>query len=138
MTTPAISVSLPAMSSSVFQRVGSTAGAQTTSINLNCPSSTIRVFITLTDSTTPSNTSTTLSLKPGSTAQGVGLQILNAGNPVSFGPDSPSAGTTNQWLAGVSNGGVMSIPLVIQYVQTESLVRPGTVNGVATFTMSYQ
>ncbi|CAB3755392.1 fimbrial protein [Paraburkholderia humisilvae] len=138
VTTSAISVTLPVISPSAFQRVGSTAGAQATSINLNCPSSVVRIFITLTDNTTPANTSNSLSLKPNSTAKGVGLQILNSGNPVNFGPDSKNAGNVNQWFVGTSNGGVVKIPLVVQYLQTASPVVPGTVNGAATFTMSYQ
>jgi len=137
VTTPSIAVALPAVSSSKLSKVGATAGAQTTSINLTCPTSS-RVFITLTDSANPTNTSNTLTLKPDSTAQGVGLQILNAQGPVSYGPDSPTAGNKNQWLVGTPSGGVLKIPLTVQYIQTAATVRPGTVNGVATFTMSYQ
>jgi type 1 fimbria pilin len=138
VTTPSIAVTLPPVSSSAFQRVGSTAGARNMSIDLNCPSSPVRIFITLTDSTTPTNTSSNLSLKPNSTAKGVGLQILNAGNPVNFGPDSSNAGNTNQWFVSTSNGGMVQIPLVVQYIQTGTPVAPGSVNGTATFTMSYQ
>jgi type 1 fimbria pilin len=138
VTTPAIAVTLPPVSSSAFQRIGSTAGAQNTSIDLNCPSSPVRIFITLTDSTTPTNTSSNLTLKQGSTAKGVGLQILSAGNPVNFGPDSSNAGNTNQWFVSTSNGGMVKIPLVVQYIQTGTPVAPGSVNGTATFTMSYQ
>ncbi|HVE10416.1 MAG TPA: fimbrial protein [Paraburkholderia sp.] len=138
VTTPSIVVDLPTVSSSAFRQIGDTAGARTTAINLTCPSSAIRVFVTLTDNTNPTNTSNTLTLKPDSTAQGVGLQILNEAGPVSFGSDSAAAGNTNQWFAGTSNSGTVLIPLVVRYVQTAAQVRPGGVKGVATFTMSYQ
>ncbi|WP_460900907.1 fimbrial protein [Paraburkholderia jirisanensis] len=137
VTTPSIAVQLPAVTPRTLTKVGTTAGAQTTSIDLTCPSSS-RVFITLTDNAKPTNTSNTLTLKPDSTAQGVGLQILNANGPVSYGPDSAIAGNKNQWLVGTPSGGVLKIPLTVQYIQTAATVRPGTVSGVATFTMSYQ
>ncbi len=138
VTTSSLAVTLPNVSPGAFQGIGSTAGTQAISIGLNCQASNARVFMTLTDNTTPTNTSSTLSLKAGSTAQGVGLQILNAGGPVKFGPDSPAAGSTNQWFVGTATGGAMSVPLGVRYIQTATPVRPGTVNGIATFTMSYQ
>jgi type 1 fimbria pilin len=138
VTTPSISVDLQSVNASAFQQVGDTAGSQATSINLNCPASTIRIFVTLTDSSNPTNISNILSLKQESTAQGVGLQILTDGKPVSFGPDSSAAGNTNQWFVGASSGGPVSIPLVVQYIRTASVIRPGSANGAATFTMSYQ
>lgn len=57
---------------------------------------------------------------------------------VSFGPDSSVAGNTNQWLVGNAISGQMNIPLTVKYVQTAQTIKAGTVNGVATFTMSYQ
>jgi type 1 fimbria pilin len=136
VTMPSIAVELPAVSSRTLSKVGTTAGAQSTSIDLTCPLST-RVFITLTDSAKPTNTSNILTLKPDATAQGVGLQILNANGPVSYGADSSVADNKNQWLVGTSSGGVLKIPLTVRYIQTAASVRPRTVNGVATFTMSY-
>ncbi|WP_199103800.1 hypothetical protein [Aquitalea sp. ASV11] len=68
------------------------------------------------------------------------MQILNEGTPIGYGPDSSAAGNTNQWQVaniaqGVSN---YSIPLGVRYIQTGNTVTPATVNGRATFTMSYQ
>ena len=54
--------------------------------------------MTLTDATTPSNTTDLLSLKPSSTAAGVKLRILKSNsNPVFFGPDSAVAGWPLGW-----------------------------------------
>ncbi|MFM0163504.1 fimbrial protein [Paraburkholderia sediminicola] len=138
VTTLSPNVSLDAISTSALKGVDSTAGEKSFPIKLNCPSAETKVYITLTDNANPANTSTTLSLKSGSTASGVGLQVLNAGTPVAFGPDSAAPGNKNQWLVGTSSEGPMTIPLTARYVQTATKVKAGTVNGVATFTMSYQ
>ncbi len=138
VTSPSPSVPLDPIKASALTGIGSTAGEKSFPITLNCPSAGTKVFITLTDNANPANTSTTLALKSGSTASGVALQVLNQGTPVAFGPDSSAAGNTNQWQAGTSSGGPMDIPLSARYVQTDAKVKAGTVNGVATFTMSYQ
>jgi type 1 fimbria pilin len=139
VTTPSPSVTLSPVKVSALTGVGSTAANAPISLGLNCTSDASRVFVTLTDSSTPSNVSNTLSLKAGSTASGVALQILDpSGNPISFGPDSAALGNTNQWLVGPATVGPMNIPLTVRYLQTAATVKPGTVNGVATFTMSYQ
>ncbi|NMM01174.1 hypothetical protein HHL24_24940 [Paraburkholderia sp. RP-4-7] len=115
---------------------GST-GTSGFSLDLNCTAG-VKVGVTLTDATNPSNTSTTLSLSPDSTATGVGLQILKESTPIAYGADSPAADNLNQWSAGTSVGGAMSIPLTAQYVRTTGALNAGTVKGLATFTMSYQ
>lgn len=138
VATQALAVTLPTVSPSAFQEVGSAAGSQTVSISLNCNASNAKVYVTLTDNTSPTNTSSILSLKPTSSARGVGLQILSGGTPVKFGADSAAAGNVNQWFVGMANGGSMNIPLTVRYVKTGTPVSAGTVSGVATFTMSYQ
>jgi type 1 fimbria pilin len=112
-------------------------GATPFKIGLNCVKGT-NVNLTLTDASNVSNRSTMLSLSPDSTGGGVGLQILNGSEPVAFGPDSTDIGNTNQWSAGTASGGITDIPLTVRYVRTASPLMPGTVKGLATFTMSYQ
>ncbi|WP_414693365.1 fimbrial protein [Paraburkholderia madseniana] len=90
------------------------------------------------DASNVSNTSSTLSLTPDSTAKGVGLQILNGTTPIAYGPDSPVAGKMNQWSAGMAAGGTMNIRLTALYIRTTVPLTPGTIKGVATFTMAYQ
>ncbi|WDG77615.1 fimbrial protein [Pseudomonas chlororaphis] len=134
ITTPSIPVDLLAVPAHRFS-TDKTAGDKPFVIGLTCPDN-IRLFATLTDASTPGNTSELLSLAPGSTASGVQLRILRNGIAQAFGPDSPALGNTNQWEVGWSSGSVQ-IPLTAQYISTEE-VKPGTVKGVATFTMSYQ
>lgn len=136
VTTPAVNVTLPTISVSSLSSVGHTSGNTEFNIGLNCQSGAL-VYVTLTDATTPGNTTSLLSLKPSATAAGIKLRILkDDGNPVSFGPDSAAAGTTNQWLVG-SSSSTSEIPLTVQYYR-DGTVTAGTVDAAATFTMSYQ
>lgn len=137
VNTPLVMVTLPKISTSSLPASGSTAGNTPFALGLNCSTGT-RVNLTLTDNSNPSNTSSTLGLAAGSSASGIGLQILNGGAPVSYGPDSSSAGNTNQWSAGTASGGLLSIPLDVRYLRTTGTLVPGVVKGLATFTMSYQ
>ncbi|WP_120345269.1 fimbrial protein [Paraburkholderia fungorum] len=134
VTTASVDVPLPTAFPSNLN-TGST-GATPFSLGVTCAQG-VTVKVTLTDASDVSNRSTTLSLAPGSTAQGIGLQILNGSTPVAYGPDSAVIGNMNQWTVGTSAGGQMTIPLRAQYVRIGTLT-PGTVKGAATFTMSYQ
>lgn len=134
VTTSSVDVPLPTINPGNLN-TGS-AGKAPFSLGLNCTQG-VTAKITLTDASNVSNTSTTLGLAPDSTATGVGLQILSGSTPIAYGPDSAVAGNINQWTVGTSAGGPMTIPLTAQYVRTGT-VTPGTVKGIATFTMSYQ
>jgi type 1 fimbria pilin len=136
VTTPSIGVTLPAVNASVLSPVGTTAGNTSLSIGLSCQAG-ANVYVTLTDATSPGNTTSNLTLASGSTATGVKLRVLNSGgSAVSYGPDSAVAGNPNQWLVGAS-ASTTRIPLTAQYISTGT-VGAGTVKGIATFTMSYQ
>jgi type 1 fimbria pilin len=135
VTTPSVSVPLPTVFPGNFAT--GTVGATPFNLGVNCAAG-AKVYVTLTDASNVSNTSTTLGLAPGSSASGIGLQILNGSTPVAYGADSAMAGNTHQWLAGAAAGGPMTIPLTVQYVRTSGALIPGTVKGTATFTMSYQ
>ncbi len=144
VTTPGVSVNLPAVSLTALSSVGSTAGGTPFPIGLSCASG-ANVYITLTDATTPTNTSSLLTLASNSTAQGIKLQILNSAGPVSFGPDSAVAGTTHQWFLGASSS-VNGVTLTVQYYRDDTnpagtapaTLSAGSVHAQATFTMSYQ
>ncbi|CAE6858894.1 hypothetical protein R75461_07876 [Paraburkholderia nemoris] len=154
VATPSISVPLGAIPLSRFTGPGSTSPAMPLSILLHCSggtgtgignvsgSSTVNVAVTLTDNTNPANFLNTLTLTPASTATGLGIQVINpaSGSVISYGPDSSVAGNTNQWSAGAAQNGTFTIQLTARYIQlpTASKVTPGTANGIATFTMSYQ
>lgn len=126
-----------------FGGVGGTTPERDFSIQLNCSGgdqgTSTNAYVTLTDNSNNGNRSNLLSLTPTSKATGVAVQILKDGKPLSFGPDSSSAGNPNQWKAGnIPEGqGVFTIPLTARYIQTGTL-KGGTANAVATFTMSYQ
>jgi type 1 fimbria pilin len=132
-----VAVTLPTANTRSFASVGDVAAPQSFSLSLAC-STGATVMITLTDGTNPANRSTALQLTAGSTAQGVGVQVLNStGAPVAFGPDSPTPGNTNQWTIGASPNGTLQVPLTARYVRTGN-VSAGSVKALATFTMSYQ
>lgn len=144
VTTPGVTVNLPTVSLTALSSVGATAGATPFPIGLSCASG-ANVYITLSDATTPTNTSTLLTLASNSTAQGIKLQILNTTGPVAFGPDSAVAGTTHQWFLGAS-GSVNGVALTVQYYRDDTnpagtapaTLSAGSVHAQATFTMSYQ
>lgn len=144
VTTPSISVNLPVVSLEALSAVGKTAGDTRFPIGLSCaPGS--NVFITLSDATTPANTSSLLTLAPASTAQGIKLRILNSVGPVNFGPDSAEAGTAHQWSLGASES-VNGIALTVQYYRDDmdasggnpATLAAGSISAQATFTLSYQ
>jgi type 1 fimbria pilin len=144
VTTPTVSVNLPVVSLSALGAIGNTAGDTRFPIGLSCASG-ANVFITLSDATTPANTTSLLTLASNSTAQGIKLRILNSMGAVAFGPDSADAGTTHQWLLG-SSSSVNGVPLTVQYYRDDTnpagtapaTLSAGSVHAQATFTMSYQ
>ncbi|NML29907.1 fimbrial protein [Paraburkholderia antibiotica] len=140
VTTPSISVSLGSVPINQFGAVGSGSTTIPFQIGLNCSGVATSYYITFTDSNNPGNNTNSLSLTSDSSATGVGIQILNGGNPVSYGPDSSVAGNLNQIFLGTSTGtgSVVTLPFGGRYVKTNGTMTPGSANGVATFTMSYQ
>jgi type 1 fimbria pilin len=138
VTTPAVAVNLGTVAARTFGAVGSGSTAVPFNIGVDCTGVSTMLAITFTDATNPGNTSTTLPLSSDSTAKGVGIQILNNGTPVAFGPDSSIAGNTNQIQIGQVNNAPTTLSLAGRYVKTASTIGPGSANGMATFTMSYQ
>lgn len=146
VTTPSVSVSLPTVALSALSSVGSTAGDTRFDIGLSCASG-ANVYITLSDATTSSNTSSLLTLATDSTAQGIKLRFFNSTGLANFGPDSAAAGTTHQWFLGASSrSSVGNVPLTVQYYRDDTnpagtasaTLSAGSVHALATFTMSYQ
>jgi len=140
ISTPSVSVDLGTVSATEFTGVGSTsATTKPFSIRLNCTGVERNVSMTLTDATTPSNRTNTLSLAAGSSATGVGLQILRNGTPVSYGADTSAYGGQNQFFLdfGINMGANGDIPFTVRYVKTGASIGAGSANGLATFTLSY-
>lgn len=137
VNTQNIPVSLPGINTAVLPTLNATAGRTPFNIVLNCPASN-NVYMTLTDNTNPGRTTSIIGLAPnGSTASGVGIQIIRNGSPVLLGPDSSAAGNTNQFAIGQNQLGTITIPLSAEYIRIGT-VQGGQVKAVATFTMSYQ
>lgn len=144
LLTPKITVDLEKVSAGELKGIGATSLPKPLEVRLKCsggnPGTSTRMLMTLTDSANSGNRSDTLSLASGSTAKGVGIQILRGSDNtlVSYGPDSAQAGNSNQWAVGSFGNVEVTIPLRARYVRTSSDLVAGKVNGVATFTMSYQ
>ncbi|MDQ0141096.1 fimbrial protein [Cupriavidus necator] len=130
-------VNMPTVSASALPAAGTTAGRTGFNISLSCSGATA-ITMTLTDASQPGNAGSNLSLGQGSGAGGVAYQILYNGTPVSFGPDSATAGNLNQFNVGTIAGATtVTIPMAARYIRTGPLT-PGTALANATFTMSYQ
>ncbi|ERK10365.1 Fimbrial protein [Serratia fonticola AU-AP2C] len=124
-----------------FSGVGSSAGGEANfSLTTLCDSG-VKLYATMSDGSDPGNTGNILKPAEGTTASGVGVQILRNGLPISFGPDSSAFGNTNQWYIGTAGSGgrePFTIPLKARYVQTAQNMVAGSVKTRATVTFSYQ
>lgn len=82
----------------------------------------------MTDQTTPSNTSSVVTLTGDSTASGIGVQFFyNGTGPLMMGPDSSAAGTTGQFfIQTTSSAQTLSLPFgrSTSEPETWSPVRP--------------
>jgi type 1 fimbria pilin len=138
VTTTSIAVTMPKTYTYRLPKVGSTDGETSLNIGLNCDPG-VKVYTTLTDVSTPTNQTTTLSLSPDSTAQGLGYQILFNGTPLTFGPDSAVVKNIGQFMMtpAQTTGGTLTVPLSARYIRTGK-INSGSANAKATFTMSYQ
>ncbi|RDK95824.1 type 1 fimbria pilin [Enterobacillus tribolii] len=123
-----------------FPAIGSRYGGKDLEIQLKCDTGT-RLHAVMTDQSQPGNTSNILTLTPDSGASGVGIQFFydNQGTPLSFGPDLSSTGVLNQWFIkeAIRDGESIRVPLTARYVRTGE-VTPGSANGRASITFSYQ
>lgn len=134
-------VTLPRVVTYDFKEVGATSTAFSSfAFGLKCDA-TVAVHATLTDANDRSNMSNVLSLGPGSTASGFGLQIFREKSvtPIAFGPESSTKGNPNQWFVGTANAyDTLLIPFTVKYVKTDPKVGGGTVHARALITFSYQ
>ena len=118
--------------------VGSTSPSGEFNVSLTCDEN-VAVNAVMTDQTTPSNTSSVVTLTGDSTASGIGVQFFyNGTGPLMMGPDSSAAGTTGQFfIQTTSSAQTLSLPFQAQYIRTGDLV-PGSANALASITFSYQ
>ena len=136
--TKSASVDLGTLDIRTLPTVGSTSPSGTFTVGLTCDAN-VAVNAVMTDQTTPSNTSSVVTLTGDSTASGVGVQFFyNGSGPLMMGPDSSAAGTTNQFfIQSTTAAQTLSLPFQAQYIRTGELV-PGSANALASITFSYQ
>lgn len=98
--------------------VGSTSPSGAFNVSLTCDAN-VAVSAVMTDQTTPSNTSSVVTLTGDSTASGVGVQFFyNGAGPLMMGPDSSAAGTTNQFfIQSTTAAQTLSLPFQAQYIR---------------------
>ncbi len=138
MGTKSANVDLGTLDIRTLPTVGSTSPSGSFTVGLTCDAN-IAVNAVMTDQTTPSNTSSVVTLTGESTASGVGVQFFyNGTGPLMMGPDSSAAGTTNQFFIQTTTAAqTLSLPFQAQYIRTGEIV-PGTANALASITFSYQ
>ncbi|SKC80618.1 fimbrial protein [Pseudoxanthomonas indica] len=121
-----IEVALPKVLVNDFTGVGSFVGPTTFPIGVNCEDK-VALRFEMKDATKPGNVSNILSLGAGSTAEGVGIQILDGqGKLISYTPGGQTynQSTTpifNPTLLGEVPAGTSSTTFTARYVQTEAV-----------------
>ena len=135
------SVTLPTVPQSALRGANIAAGSTPFTISLQCQKGS-HIYMLMTDVNNP--TGTLNLLFPKDKIYGIAaVKITKSdGTRVEFGPDSSSAGATNQWFVGDSPDGTFNIPLIASYqtYSTDNAVAfpVGAVQVAATFTLSYQ
>ncbi len=123
--------------------VGGTTPPVSFSISLTCPAGWNGVKYEIdTVTSVVSGTQAVVALNGGSTATGVGVQVLdNNGSPLTaaegFGNAVALGSTPGSAPYNKSAGGSYTIPLKARYYQTSAAIGPGSANSSLTFTMTY-
>jgi len=131
VTNQSINVPMGNVMRNHFSGVGSTAGDRAFNVSLNCRYQ-AGVSIRLDATADASRVRGVLALDSssgGTTAGGVGIQILQNNAAVTFGQ--------NKSVGSAPGTGSYDIPFVARYYQTGTSISPGEANGTATFTLTY-
>lgn len=107
---------------------GSTAADQDFDVQFNCNGAGFNLYMTLSDANDLGNTSSRLEPSSGSTAQGVRIELLRAGAPVSLGAP---------WSQGTSTGAAQSVTLTARYHREAGTYSAGTIGGQATLVLDH-
>jgi type 1 fimbria pilin len=129
LSNTSINVPLGNISNTKFSKVGSTAGDKSFDIGLKCDKN-AKISVSLAGTQNKETTEkSVLALTTGSSAMGIGVQLLYGGNPL----------TLNSTLALKTSaaGGAETLPFTARYYQTQSSVTAGTGNTTATLTFTY-
>jgi type 1 fimbria pilin len=129
LSSTSISVPIGNIAGTKFTKIGSTAGDKSFDIGLKCDkNANINVSMTGTQNKDTAEKSV-LALTTGGNAQGIGVQLLYGGAPLTLG--------SNLALKTASSGGAETLPFTTRYYQTQSTVIAGTANATATLTFTY-
>lgn len=132
-------VTLPAVSRTSFNGVGTSARRTSFNLGFQCDPD-AHALVAFTDGGKPGNDSQIVTLNTGSTATGVGVQLLSEGVPVVMTPNELfSVGGTHLSLdsdPGASQ--VVNLPLAVEYVQSDTVITPGTVKASVLVNIAYQ
>lgn len=123
-------VTLDTISANDLSTVGAVAGTKAFNISLTCDGG-MTLHTSFSDNTVPGNTTNVLTNNVSATQAGVGLQILRSGTPVNFGSDMTIISTS-------TNGTPVTIPLEARYIRRSGALTGGLVQGVFTYTLTYQ
>ncbi|WP_350262579.1 fimbrial protein (plasmid) [Pantoea sp. BJ2] len=128
ITTADITVDMDTVSISQFRGINSVAGSKMFNIDLQCDG--VASIGLKFSGASASGRTDVLTLTGGSTATGVGVQILYDEVPVRF-------DNTTVPLQDPTNAGGYSIPLTARYIQTDSEIIGGKVSATASFGIVY-
>lgn len=131
-------VQLPKVARSAFKGVGSSAGNTPFTLDFQCDASADARF-SISDVANLSNASDALGLQAGSTASGLGVRLLNDGNPVHLAPNQVfDAGGSDYPLRNLDDSErTISLSFAAEYLQTQDAVTAGTVQAQAVVTIAY-
>ncbi|MFP3888940.1 fimbrial protein [uncultured Ralstonia sp.] len=120
--------------------IGTTSASKDFNVNLNCDvtaAGAYKIMMQLDGTTVPAYANQgVLALNGGSTAAGLGVQVLRG---ASSGSQAPvTFGTPWQIGSFPLTLGALSVPFSARYYQTAARITPGTANSSATFTLLYQ
>lgn len=133
--TPNIAVNMGTRSHTDFRGVGSSAPPTSFTIDVNNCAGRLNGIQYRVDAVTQvlHSANSVVALDGNSTAQGIGVQLLDgAGAVLPLGVDKPVNGYNRL------SGGSFKIPLKARYYQSGEVIRGGTANTAMTFTMTYQ
>jgi type 1 fimbria pilin len=123
------SITLDDVQPSELTQVGNTAHRKPIDIRMTCGAGISRqARFTIADATDNTNTGDSLVNVPGSTGGGVRMQLLRNSTPLTM---------QSGWNEIVTHESARDIPFHAQYVRVNAPLRPGTVHGLATLTITY-
>ncbi|OBX80346.1 fimbrial protein [Haemophilus aegyptius] len=141
-----IILTMPTISTAAISAAGSQRYGGQFKIGLRCQTGAddnngkIRSLMTFTDQSNPDNRSEILSLTDQSTARGVGIKLYKNEDttPIKYGEESAKYANPNQFQISKTNGEEFPTVTFKAYYVNNGTVSAGTVQAIATYTLSYQ